>query len=82
MKKILLQIGFALCLLLTALSAKAARHFLLRDFEVFLGVLLLGAGPVLGMIAFLYELQEKRSWKILLCLGIWIVIITLLCLSV
>lgn len=82
MKKVLLKIGFVLCLLLTALFAKVARHFFLRDIGTFLFSVFIATGPTLGMIAFWNELNEKRSWKILLCLGIWIVGITLFFLCV
>lgn len=82
MKKVLLQIGFVLCFLLTAFFASTARHFFSYDIEIFWGVLLLGAGPVLGMIALQRELRDQRSKKLLIALGIWAMIITLLFLSI
>lgn len=82
MKRALLKIGHGICFFLTLVFLAAAYHFLWSEFDIFLGVVLLGTGPALGMIACRNELNEQRSWKVLLCLGIWIVIVTFLCLSV
>ncbi len=82
MKKALLKIGHGICFFLTVVFLAAAYHFLRSDFGTFLVAVILATGPALGMIACRNELNEQRSWKVLLCLGIWIVIITLLCLSV
>ncbi len=81
MKKALLKIGHGICFLLTLFFASAAFHFR-SEIGMLLGEIFLGTGPALGMIACRNELNEQRSWKILLCLGIWIVVVTLLCLSV
>lgn len=81
MKKTFLKIGHGICFLLTLFFTLAAFHFR-SDIGMFLGEIFLGIGPALGMIAFRNELNEQRSRKILLCLGIWIVIVTLLFLSI
>lgn len=82
MKKALLKVGHAVCFFLTVVFLAAAYHFLRSDFGTFLVAVILATGPALGMIAFRNELNEQRSRKILLCLGIWIAVITLLCLSI
>lgn len=82
MKQALLKIGHGICFFLTVVFAAAACHFSRSGIGMFLGEIFLGTGPALGMLAFRNELNEQRSWKILLCLGIWVVIVTLLCLSI
>lgn len=82
MKKTLLQIGHGICFFLTVVFLAAACHFSRSGIGMFLGEIFLSTGLALGMIAFRNELNEQRSWKVLLSLGIWIVIITLFCLSV
>lgn len=82
MKKALLKIGHGVCFLLTVVFVKAAYHFSRSDIGTFLFAIIIGAGPALGMIAFRNELKEQRSGKVLLCLGIWIVIVTLFFLCV
>lgn len=82
MKKVLLQVGHAICFFLTVVFMAAAVHFFRYDIGMFLGEIFLGSGPALGMIACRNELNGQRSRKVLLCLGIWIVIVTLLCISI
>ena len=77
MKKELLTIGHGICFFLTVVFLAAAYHFLWSDIGTFLFSVFIGTGPALGMMAFRNELNEQRSWKILLYLGIWILIITL-----
>lgn len=79
MKKALLKIGHGLCFFPTLVFAAAALHFFPSDIGTFLGAILLGTGPALGIMALRNELEGRRSIKVLIYLGIWTVIIVLFC---
>lgn len=82
MKKVLLQVGHAICFFLTVVFGAAAVHFGLSNIAATLVSVIVGTGPALGMIACRNELNGQRSQKVLIGLVIWVVIITFLCLSV
>lgn len=78
MKKALLKIGHGVCFFLAFFLLLTALRCLPSNIGSFLVLFFLSCGPTLGMLAFRNELKEQRSGKILLCLGIWIVVLMLL----